>query len=61
MVFFNVNIGAKEEKKLELEDSDIASQSSVTKPEASEVSLSDNGPWQTSRRGMMYAFRFGVQ
>lgn len=44
MVFFNVNIGAKEEKKLELEDSDIASQSSVTKPEASEVSLSDNGP-----------------
>lgn len=30
--------GAKEEKKLELEDSDIASQSSVPKPEASESS-----------------------
>ncbi|KAH0520092.1 Zinc finger CCCH domain-containing protein 11A [Microtus ochrogaster] len=36
--YYSKTQGAKEEKKLELEDSDIASQSSVPKPEASESS-----------------------
>lgn len=35
---FNVNVGIKEEKKLQ-EGSEVASQSSVTKTEGKEVSL----------------------